>query len=279
MGEFRDRMDRDLRIRGYAEGTRQAYLRCVRTFVGHFMRRPDELSLEHIHTFQLHLTAERNLSWSAFNVYVCALRFFFHVTLGKDWNIEQIPYQKRARPLPLVLSPEEALAVVEAPTNLKHRAILQALYGAGLRAREVTHLRPDHIDSRRGLVWVVAGKGRKDRYAPLSERFLETARAYWREQRPPAPWLFPGPDAARPLTRSSVGRIVRSACRSVGITKAVTPHTLRHSFATHLMNHGANLREIQKILGHRSLRTTEIYTHLAPDYLARLESPLDTPPS
>jgi len=272
-------MDRDLRIRGYAEETRKSYLRCVRLFVRHFMISPDRLTLEHVHAFQLHLTRDRQVSWSTFNVYVCALRFFFEVTLERDWKVELIPYQKKARQLPVVLSQEEAIAVVEAPTNLKHRALLQALYGSGLRSREATHLRPHHIDRRRQILWIEQGKGRKDRYAPLSQSFLETAEAYWREPRPPEPWLFPGPDATRPLTRESVCRVVRAASRAAGVRKTVTPHTLRHSFATHLMEDGANLRAIQKILGHRSLRTTEIYTHLAPDYLGRLRSPLDTPPS
>lgn len=277
MGEYHDRMERDLRIRGYSADTRRTYLHCVRTYVRYFMIPPDRLTLEHVHRFQLHL-AERDVTWSTFNVYVCALRFFYRVTLGHTGPLPQIPYQKTGRRLPVVLSREEAMAIVGAPSNLKHRAILTVLYGCGLRVSEAVHLEPDDIDSKRGLIRVEQGKGRKDRHAPLPERVLETLRAYWRSVRPPRPWLFPGQDPTRPLTRRSVGRIVTTAARKAGVSKPVGPHSLRHAFATHLLESGHSLREIQAVLGHRSLRTTEMYTHLAADYLARLRSPVDDPP-
>jgi site-specific recombinase XerD len=278
MGYFHDRMDRDLRIRGYSAATRTTYLYCMRAYVRHFMIPPDQLTLEQVHQFQLHLTRDRQVAWSTFNVHVCALRFFYRVTLPRDWSIEQIPYQKTGRRLPIVLSRKEALALVEAPANLKHRAMLQVLYGSGLRGREALHLRPTDIDADRWVIRVEQGKGRKDRYVPLPRRFLETLRDYQSAHPSSSPWLFPGQDTARPLTRRTLQSVFHASKQTAGITKQVTPHSLRHSYATHLMENGHNLREIQAVLGHRSLRTTEIYIHLAADNLAKLRSPLDHPP-
>ncbi len=222
MGDFRDRMDRDLRIRGYSAKTRKTYLYCVRCYVRHFMTPPDELTLEHVHQFQLYLTAERHVAWSTFNVYVCALRFFYRVTLERDWAVKHIPYQKTGRRLPVVLSREEALAIVEATGNLKHRAILMLMYGSGLRADEVTQLQPEDIDSSRGLIRVDQGKGRKDRQTPLPESTLQALRAYWRAHDPPRPWLFPGQDTTRPLTYSTVLRVLHAAVLAAGIAKRQT---------------------------------------------------------
>jgi site-specific recombinase XerD len=249
----------------------------MRVYVRHFMTPPDRLTVEDIHRFQLHL-AKRQVAWSTFNVYVCALRFFYGVTLGRAEVFPRIPFQKTGRRLPVVLSRAEAFAVVEAPSNLKHRAILMVLYGSGLRSGEVIHLQPGDIDSQRGLIRVHQGKGRKDRQAPLPKRVLESLRAYWRDQHPPRPWLFHGRNPAQPLSRRSVAHIVTTAARTAGISKTVSPHSLRHTFATHLHESGHSLLEIQAVLGHRSPRTTAIYTHLAADYLARLRSPVDYPP-
>jgi site-specific recombinase XerD len=273
MGKFQDLMDRELRIRGLAESTRQSYLEKMRCFVRHFMRPPDELTVEDVKQYQLFLTKERRVSWSTFNVHVCAIRFYRHV-LPVTWEVDHIPYQKTGRRLPVVLSSEEVVALLDAATDLKHRAILMALYSGGLRASEAMHLRLEDIDSKRMMIRVAQGKGRKDRYVMLSEKLLATLRQYWSECRPD-PWLFPGQDPSRPLTRESIAKLFARARHKAGIGKHVYPHTLRHSFATHLLERGVNIRVIQRLLGHRSLRSTEIYTHVAESYVRDTKSPLD----
>ncbi len=274
MGKFYDLMDRELRIRGFAEGTRESYLRSMRCFVRHFMRPPDELTAEDVKQYQLFLTKERRVSWSTFNVQVCALRFFYRNALPVTWEVEQIPYQKTGRRLPVVLSGEEVVALLDAAANLKHRAILMTLYSGGLRASEAVHLRLEDIDSKRMMIRVAQGKGRKDRYVMLSEKLLATLRQYWLESRP-EPWLFPGQDRSQPLTRESLAKFFGRVRQKAGIRKRVHPHTLRHSFATHLLERGVNIRVIQRLLGHRSLRSTEIYTHVAESYVRDTKSPLD----
>lgn len=274
MGKLHDRMDRELRIRGYADNTRKSYLEKMRCFVRHFMRPPDGLTVEHVKQYQLFLTRDRQVSWSTFNVHVCAIRFFYREVLRVDWDVEHIPYQRSGRRLPVVLSREEVRTLLDATTNLKHRALLMVLYSAGLRAAEAIHLRPEDIDSGRMMIRVQQGKGRKDRYVMLSEKLLLTLRRYWREYRP-GPWLFAGQDPSAPLTRGSLDKLFACAKRRAGIRKPVSPHSLRHSFATHLLERGVNIRVIQRLLGHRSLRSTEIYTHVAESYVRDTKSPLD----
>ena len=276
MGRFRDRMDEELRIRGYSANTRECYLRCVRHFVGHFMVPPDRLVPEQVRQYQLYLTRDRHISWSYFNQVVCALRFFYRQVLKKDWAVEQIPYQRTGRKLPEILSPQEVTALLQAPTNLKHRALLMTMYAAGLRVAEVTHLRVTDIDGQRMVIRVEQGKGRKDRYVMLSPHLRTVLQQYWRAQRPTT-LLFPGPDG-RPLTRTSVNRFFHRARRRAKITKHVSPYSLRHACATHMLESGTNIRVIQTLLGHRSLRTTQRYTHVTATYLQGTQSPLDRLP-
>ena len=274
MGVYRDRMENDLDIRGYSGDTKKVYLACVKKFVGHFMKSPDKLELEHISSYQLYLTKERKVSWSYFNQVVCALRFFYGVTLKNDFDIKQIPYQKRGRKLPVVLSAEEIQSLLRALKNLKHRAILSTCYAGGLRRMEVVQLRLPDVDSNRMVLRIENGKGKKDRYVPLSTRLLELLRQYWKEYRP-ADWLFPGRDPGKHLDRETVSKIFLRAKNTAGIKKSASAHSLRHSYATHLLESGVNLRVIQKLLGHCSIRTTEIYTHVASNYLSETPSPLD----
>ena len=221
MGRFHDRMDEDLRIRGYSANTRACYLRCVRHCVRHFMRPPDQLTPEHIRRYQLHLTRDRHVSWTYFNQIVCALRFFYRQVLKTDWAVAQIPYQRTGHTLPEILSPEEVAALLRATPNLKHRALLMTMYAGGLRVSEVTHLRVTDIDGQRMVIRIEQGKGRKDRYVMLSPHLLHVLHAYWRARRP-RPLLFPGP-TGRPLTRESVNRVFHQACRRAKITKHVSP--------------------------------------------------------
>jgi site-specific recombinase XerD len=270
-------MENDLSIRGYSPDTKRVYLACVKSFVGHFMRPPDELGPEHIKRYQLYLTKERKVCWATFNQTVCALRFFYTVTMERDWDIKHIPYQKAGRKLPVVLSAEEIQSLLKAEENLKHRAILSTCYAGGLRRIEVVHLRLPDIDSSRMVLRIENGKRKKERYVPLSGRLLEMLRQYWKEYRPPE-WLFPGQDPEKHLSRRSVSAVFLKARLAAGIKKPATAHTLRHSYATHLLESGVNLRVIQKLLGHRSIRSTEIYTHVARNYLCETPSPLDLMP-
>jgi len=274
MGKFYDLMDRELRVRGLAESTRKNYLCYMRCFVRHFMLPPDELGLEHAKQYQLYLAKERRVSYDTFNGHVSAIRFFYEQVLDGGFDVERITYQRAGRKLPVVLSRKEVLALFDAVSNLKHRTILMALYSGGLRVGEGLHLKGSDVDSHRMTIRVRQGKGRKDRYVMLSERLLEALRRYWWTYRPDV-WLFPGRDPASPLAAGSVRQVFRDARKQAGIKKEVTPHTLRHSFATHLLERGVNIRVIQRLLGHRSVRTTEVYTHVAGSYLRDTKSPLD----
>ena len=251
MGEFQDRMERDLQIRGYSSSTQQCYLARMKALVRFFMRAPDELTLEDIHTYQLHLTRDQKVGWGTFNQSVCAIRFFYGVTLDKGWDIQRIPYQKTGRKLPVVLSCEEVTKLFDVVENLKHRTILMAAYAAGLRVSEITHLRVSDIDSQRMMVRVEQSKGRQDRYVMLSHKLLAVLREYWGTYRTEH-WLFEGQIPQQPLTRSTVQKVFQKAKLKAGIIKNVSVHSLRHAFATHLLENGTNIRKIQLLLGHRS---------------------------
>lgn len=220
---------------------------------------------------------DRKVSWSSFNQVVAALRFFYGVTLEKEWDIRRIPYHKTGRKLPVVLGQEEMRRLFDAVKNPKHRAILMTAYASGLRVSEVVHLRVSDIDSQRMTIRVAQGKGRRDRYVMLSEKLLIVLREYWKLKRP-RHWLFPGMDVQQPLNRATVHKVFIKARRNAGILEPITVHGLRHSFATHLLESGVNIRKIQLLLGHRSLRSTQVYTHVAKDDLNRTISPFDLLP-
>lgn len=258
MGVFRDLMDQELELRGYSLNTRHDYLNRVHAFVRFCRRPPDQLTLEDIHRYQLSLSHERKVSWSYFNQTVCALRFFYLTVLKKDWDVKHIPFQREGRRIPLVLSREEVRAVLQAVPNLKHRTIFTIQYAAGLRIGEAVHLKVTDIDSQRMVIRVEEGKGGKARYVMLSEHLLTLLREYWKVARPRS-WLFPGQGPDRPLVTATLTVVFRKACLVAGISKKATPHTLRHSFATHLMEAGANLRTIQVLLGHSRLSSTAVY--------------------
>ncbi len=277
MGEFRDRMERDLQIRGYSPSTQQAYLARMKAMVRFFMRPPDELTLEDLNAYQLHLTRERKVGWATYNQSIGAMRFFFGVTLNRDWDMQRIPYQKTGRKLPVVLSCEEVSQLFQAVTNIKHRAILMTAYAGGLRVSEVTHLRVSDVDGQRMMLRVEQGKGRQDRYVMLSHKLLVVLREYWKTYKT-RHWLFTGQNPEQPLTRAAVHKFFQKARRKAGIIKKVSVHGLRHSFATQMLESGINIRRIQLLLGHRSLQSTQIYTHVARDYLENTPSPLDILP-
>jgi len=278
MTALRQKMTEDLTLRNYSSSTIRVYLRCVASFAQHFGTSPDQLGPEHVREYQLFLVQQKKASWALFNQTVCALRFFYHVTLGRKEMIEHIPYPRFEKRLPVVLSQSEVQSVLEAKANLKHRALLTTIYSAGLRVSEVVNLRPADIDSQRQVIRIRQGKGHKERLVMLSPNLLELLREYWKAYRP-LTWLFPGDDPQRPLTTTSVYNICRQAAQEAGLSKSVTPHTLRHSFATHLLEAGTDLRTIQLLLGHRNLKTTAIYLHVSTLALRSTASPLDLLPN
>jgi len=272
---LRQRMLEDLQIRHYSPTTIRIYLRAVAEFAEHFGRGPDRLSAEHIRHYQLFLMKEKQVSLSTYIQVVCALRFFYTHTLNRKITIEKIPFPRRARKLPHILSREEVKALLEAPRTLRHRVLVATLYGAGLRVSEAIHLKVADIDPRRSVLWVRQGKGRKDRQTLLSAKLLELLRTYWRAERP-AEWLFPNSAGTRPISPKAVFLACRRAGHAAIISQPVHPHLLRHAFATHLLESGTNLRTIQILLGHANLETTARYLQVADLAVRSTPSPLDS---
>ena len=277
MTPLRQRMLEDMGIRNLAENTQSAYLQQVAAYARYFGRSPDQLGPEEIRTYQLYLMEVRALTPSSICVATGALRFLYKVTLKRSWAVEEIPMPKRPRKLPEILSPEEVMHFLNAIINHKHRAILMTAYAAGLRVSEATHLKVTDIDSQRMMLRVEQGKGMKDRYVMLSPRLLDALRTYWKSARP-TQWMFPGEVPGQPITREAVGLACQKARRDSGITKPITPHSLRHAFATHLLESGADLRTIQLLLGHRSLATTARYLKVATTTICATTSPFDLLP-
>ena len=270
---LRQRMLEDLQIRNYSPHTVDAYLRAVAQFAKHFRTSPDRLGAEHIRTYQLHLL-HRQVSESVFIQTVCALRFFYETTLGRPWMVEYIPYPKKPKTLPVILSRDEVTALLLAPRHLKHRVILATLYATGVRVSELCQLQGTDIDSQRMVIRIRQGKGKRDRFVMLSPDLLPLLRRYWKLYQLRS-WLFPGHRITEPITRMSVARLCTQAGRAAQLTKAVYPHLLRHSVATHLLEAGVDLRRIQLLLGHASLRSTSLYLHVAHPALHATESPFD----
>ena len=274
MTVLRQRMLEDLRIRNYAPRTVEAYIHWVAEFAKHFHRPPDQLGPEEIRCWQLHLLEEKQVKQATYIQAVCALRFFYRNTLNRKIEMDRIPLPKYEQKLPVILSKEEVKALLEAPRNLGHRAILATMYGAGLRISEAAHLKVTDLDRERKVIWVRGGKGRKDRQVMLAEPLREVLVAYWRWKRP-TDWLFPGRKPGGPITRGSVFETCQKAARRAGIAKRVHPHSLRHAFATHLLEDGVNLLVIQALLGHKNLRTTARYLHVADSTIRGARSPLE----
>jgi integrase/recombinase XerD len=278
MTPLRQRMIEDMQIRNLSPHTQDSYLQQVSQFARHFGKSPLELRPDDIRIYQVYLTNDRKLAPSSILIAVSAIRFLYKVTLKKDWVLEEvIPTCRKPQTLPAVLSPEEVLQLLDSVQSIKQRAILTACYAAGLRISEAVHLKPTAIDSQRMVIRVEQGKGQKDRYVMLSPRLLDTLRSYWRAVRP-VEWLFPGDRPDRPITTSAVELACKLARRIAGITKPVTPHSLRHAFAVHLLESGTDVRTIQLLLGHRSLSTTARYLRIATSKVCSTSSPLDLLP-
>lgn len=273
MTALRQRMIEDLRIRNYSPRTIKIYVPLVARFAKHFGKSPEHLGPEEIRAYQVHLV-KTGTGWSLFNQSVCALQFLYNITLGKEWMIQHIAHPKGEKRLPVILGLAEVAQFLRSITSLKHRAILTTAYSAGLRISEVVALRVCDVDSQRMLIRVQQGKGRRDRFVMLSPAVLALLREYWKTARP-TDWLFRGASDAGHISTSAVMKACRLAWASSKLSKHVTVHALRHSFATHLLEAGTDLRTIQILLGHRSLRTTAIYTHVSEKTLRATRSPLD----
>jgi integrase/recombinase XerD len=274
MSELRRRMEEELKLRGYSPVTIKSYVLAVRKFAKFYGRSPEQMGSEQVRDYVFHLLEIEKLSRSTAIQAICAIRFLYGQVLRRPCEMERVVFPKRKRKLPVVLTEEEVEKLVNAAADLKDRVILMTLYSSGLRLRELITLQPTDIDSGAMRIRVREGKGGKERDVTLSRTLLEELRGYFRQYRP-ARWLFYGRSKQSLISPRRVEKMVVATGLRAGLRKHVTPHVLRHSFATHLLEHGTNLRYIQELLGHRSLKTTMVYTHVSQQALGKVVSPLD----
>ena len=274
MSSLRRRMQIDLRLRNYSRATERVYLKHIDRFVGHFDRSPARLGPDHVRSYLLYLVHEREYSWSWWRQAVAALRFLYGTTLQRRDVLPRIPYPRREVHLPVVLTTSEVERLFRAVLSLKHKLILMTIYSAGLRLSEALHLSREDIDGGSMLIHVRNGKGKRHRIVPLSQALLHGLRQYWRVHTS-RHWLFPGRDPRRPVCARTVQRMTNAAGFRANLGKRATPRALRHSFATHHLEAGTDLRIIQELLGHAHLTTTLVYTHVSRRHLASVSSPLD----
>jgi site-specific recombinase XerD len=270
---LRQRMIDDMTARRFKEKVQKDYVRHVRTFAAFLGRSPDTATSEDLRRFQVHM-ARQQIGVPTINAAIAALRFFFNVTLERPDLVRPLTSVHKPRKAPVVLSQEEVARLIEAAPGLKYKAVFGVAYGAGLRVSEVVALKISDIDSERMTLRVEQGKGQRDRFVMLSPQLLELLRGWWKAARPRA-WLFPGQNPVNPMTARQVVRAVHAAARAAGITKRVSPHTLRHSFATHLLEQNVDIRVIQVLLGHAKLETTALYTRVAANTIRDVTSPLE----
>jgi len=278
MGQLRDRMEQDLILRKLSPATRRNYLLYCRKFAAHYGRSPEELSEAEIRVYLLYLIQVAQVSYPTYRQILAALKFLYCVTLGRPWEMERIPFPRRPRDeFPEVVRRDQLVQLFAAMRSPKYRALFMTCYAAGLRISEACALRVEDIDSRRMVIRVRYAKGSKQRYTVLSRQLLVVLREYWKVARPPE-WLFPGQGKSPSISPETARQVFRVARDQVGLGKWCTPHTLRHSFATHLLESGTQLVVIQALLGHSSIRTTTTYTHVQTNHIAAVTSPLDSLP-
>jgi integrase/recombinase XerD len=279
---LRKMMLEELQRRNFSQHTIRYYIRTVEDFARHFNRAPDRLGLRHIREYQAQLFQKRKVSPGTVANRLAALRFFYIKTLKKAWSVAETPYPRKSHRLPAILSQEEVARLIDAADTPFHRTVLITLYATGLRCAELTHLKASDVDSKRMVIHVQGGKGRKDRDVMLSPKLLDELRKHWRRlRRKTSDWLFPGNrwhTADRPMDTKTPRNACRGAAKRAGLHQAIHPHTLRHCFATHLLEAGADLRTIQILLGHQSLKETTVYLHLSKRHLHATPSPLDSLP-
>jgi site-specific recombinase XerD len=275
MGKLRDKMEEDLELKGVSPATRRTYLYCAAAFVRHHGKSPQQMGREQVRDYLLHLLEERKVKPSTYNVYAAALRFLYGCTLDRPEQTAWVGHMKVKQRLPAILSAQEVERLLGELPSLKLQAMVMAAYGSGLRISEVCNLCVEDIDSHRMVIHVRNGKGDRDRYTMLPQRLLELLRAYWRDTRPPGPELFPGRRQGTVLSRNAVNKALKKATERARINKRVGPHALRHAFATHLLEAGTDLRTLQVLLGHVSIRTTVRYLQVSPAMIRRTKSPAD----
>jgi site-specific recombinase XerD len=268
-------MEGDLKLCGRSTNTRKTYLTCAAVFVKHYRRPPAAMGRVEVRDFLLHLIEQRKVKPSTYNVYAASLRFLYACTLERPEEVAWIGHMKVRHQAPAILSVEQVEQLLSELGSLRLQAIVMAAYGAGLRISEVCKLRVEDIDSQRMVIHVRSGKGDRDRHTVLPKRLLELLRAYWKQTRPPGPELFPGNKPGSVLTRAAVNKALKLAAERAKINKPVTPHSLRHAFATHLLDAGTDLRTLQVLLGHSSIRTTVRYAQVSPALIRRTKSPAD----
>ena len=271
---LRQKLITEIRVRHYSPRTEEAYVHAIYELAKYYHRSPDQLDYDAVVGFLEYCVRERKLSHSTVNVYFQACRFLYEKVLKRDVLAFKLPRRSRPRTRPQILSPEEVLQLINAPDNLKHKALLHMTYGSGLRVSEVVRLLPRHIEADRMMLFVKSGKGHKDRYTLLSQAALEITRTYWREFRP-TQWLFPGRTDSRPMTEATAQQIYDQAVTKSGVRKIGGIHTLRHCFATHQMENGVDIYAIKRFLGHNSIVTTSRYMHVRQERLRKVVSPLD----
>ena len=281
MTPLRKRMLEELQRRNYSPTTIRYYLRVVENFARHFGKRPDRLTQDNIRQYQVYLLQERKLQAGTVGLHIAALRFFFVKTLRRPYLQLDLPYPKRPKRLPSILSQDEVARLIDSANNLLDYAMLMTLYATGVRRAELSRLKVEDIDSQRMIVHIRQGKGNRDRDVPLTPALLKTLREYWQWMKPKT-YLFPGMvnnwRADKPLTPKCVWSAVQDAAKRAGITKRVSPHTLRHSWATHLLENGTDLRTIQMLMGHADLRATSVYLHLSRRHLQAVVNPAEAIP-
>ena len=277
MNPLRQRMIEDMRVRNLAPQTQTSYLQQITAFAKHFNKSPALLGPEEIRTFQVYLIDSKQLSISSLTVATAALRFIYKTTLHMPWAIDRIPFPKALQKLPIILSPAEVARFLGSIGDPKYCAIFSTAYATGLRVSELCHLLVSDIDSQRMTIHVQQGKGQKDRYVMLSSRLLLQLRHYYKQYRP-SPWLFSGSDPQTPISKNTVEQACQKFRQLSGLSKPITPHSLRHAFATHLLEGGTDLRSIQLLLGHRSLSTTARYLRLTTHTVCAVVSPFDRLP-
>lgn len=275
MGKIRDRMVAEMEMRGLASATKKAYLMCCRQFVAHFMKSPEQLGATETKAFILHLTRERKASPAGVGVYVAAVRFLYRVVLRNAQAVEDLPRPKVPKRLPMVPSREEVEFLLNVVRSIKYRTILITAYGAGLRISEACRLQVGDVDSKQMVLHIRQAKRGKDRLVPLSPRMLAALRSYWAVVRPPGSWLFPGRHADSPISKDAVRKVLRAALAEAGFKKRLTLHSLRHGFATHLLEDGEDIRVLQAVLGHSHVQTTAHYARVTTHRLRKIKSPLD----